>query len=351
MTELSPLAWRLRRCLLALERDEVQLGEVWACFLSTAPHLLTLPQRRRVLRDLLDELERANWLAVPATRAAHDRGDPPLPRRVGVLPASERAQRLGATRAEAWHPQMAWARDVEVPPDVLTDLLRISRWLAADAAAAVLVPPRERSLELFGAGREHRLHTLSRTPLFDDGRLSWELLCCVPVPPPFVWSRVGGGSVLLVVSGHETFASLRRVLVEAPASAVGVVAHGAGGHFGTAVTFAATLDRPVGRILYYGDIAADDLQTAVQADEAARTAGLPGVEPAAPLFRLLLDHGVPSPARPLRVGDAAALAGWLPEDLRERATRLLVRGRRLAQEWVGYRLLLRARVWEQLGVE
>jgi hypothetical protein len=36
---------------------------------------------------------------------------------------------------------------------------------------------------------------------------------------------------------------------------------------------------------------------------------------------------------------AAALASWLPEDCRLTAADTLVAGRRVAQEWVGYRYL------------
>lgn len=350
VTELSPLAWRLRRCLLSLERDRIQLAEVWTCFVNSAPQLLRAPERRHMLRRILDELEHANWLALPSEASAYDRRDPPLPRSVEVLAASERARRLGATRAVSWHPQMAWAADVEVSTDVLDDLVRINRWLIEEASSAVIVPPRERSLELFGAGREDRLATLSTTPLFEDGRLSWDALCCVPVPPPFVWSPVGTGKVLVAVSGHETFASLRRALVEAPHTAVGVVAHGAGAHFGMSVTFASTLDRTIDRILYYGDLGVDDIDAAVVANVNARDAGLPDVEPATPLYSLLLTHGTPSAAAPVQLGRARQLASWLPADTRGEAARMLVRGHRLAQEWVGYGLLVREQIWEQLGV-
>lgn len=349
VTELSPLAWRLRRCLLSLERDHIQLAEIWTCFVSSAPHLLTAADRRDTLRHILDELEHANWLALPRDPFAYDHRDPPLPRSVEVLAASERARRLGATRAVSWHPRMAWAADVEVSADVLDDLIRINQWLVEEAPSAVIVPPRERSLELFGAGRETRLETLAATALFAQGRLSWDLLCCVPVPPPFVWSSVGSGAVLLAVSGHETFASVRRVLVEAPSTGVGIVAHGAGAHFGTSVTFAGTLDRAINRILYYGDVGVDDLDAAQRANINALEAGLPAVEPAAPLYSLLLAHGTPSPAPPVQVGRARQLAAWLPPDARDKTAQLLVRGQRLAQEWVGYALLLRERIWERLG--
>jgi hypothetical protein len=349
VSELSPLAWRLRRCLLSVERERVQLAEIWSCFLSSAPELLIAGDRRQRLRRALDELEQASWLSLPEDPRAWDRRDPPLPRRIEMLPASERAQRLGIARAERWAPQLAWAADIELTQAQLDDLLRINRWLTEEAASAVIVPPRERSLQLFGAGNEDRLHEFAATELFGPHRLSWDLLCCVPVPPPFVWSAVGEGATLLVVSGHETFASVRRALVEAPSTAIGLVAHGAGPYFASSVQFARTLDRTIDRILYYGDLDAADLETARRADQRAMAVELPPVEPAAPLFDLLVRHGSPSPATPLPIEQVRMLTAWLPTGTRETVTRLLVGGRRLAQEWVGYELLVRERIWEAFG--
>lgn len=349
MSELSPLAWRLRRCLLSVERERIQLAEIWSCFLSSAPELLTAGDRRQRLRRALDELEQASWLSLPDDPREWDRRDPPLPRRIEVVPASERAHRLGIARAERWVPQLAWAADIELTQVQLDDLLRINRWVTEEAVDAVIVPPRERSLQLFGAGHEDRLHELAATELFGPHRLSWDLLCCAPVPPPFVWSSVGQGATLLVVSGHETFASVRRALVDAPSTAVGVVAHGAGPYFASSVQFARTLDRTIDRILYYGDLDAVDLETARRADRRAVAAELPPVEPAAPLFDLLVRYGAPSPATPLPIEQVRTLTAWLPTEARDPVTRLLVGGRRLAQEWVGYQLLVRERIWETLG--
>jgi hypothetical protein len=350
VSELSPLAWRLRRCLLSLERDHVQLAEVWSCLLGVAPELLDAADRRQQLRRALDELARSGWLALPTDRNAYDRRRPPLPRSVEVLAAGERARRLGGMRSEDWRPELRWAADVDADPTAMADLLQVNRWLTDEAARAVIVPPRERALQLFGAGREDRLHELARTDLFAPDRLTWELLCCTPVPPPFVWSPVGRGGTVLVVSGHETFASVRRALVESPSTHVGIVVHGAGPYFGASVSFAATLDRDVEHILYYGDIAVEDLATGREAGRRAAQAGLPAVAPARGLYELLLAHGVPSPARPVDVAHAHRLTAWLPDPLRARVARLLVSGKRYAQEWVGYELLLRERIWERLDL-
>lgn len=349
MSELTPLAWRLRRCLLSLEREHIQLAEIWSCLLGVAPELLEAPDRRRQLRQALDELARSGWLALPPGRNGYDRRQPPLPRSVEVLAAGERARRLGAMRSEDWQPELRWVADVDADPTATADLLRINRWLAERSGTAIIVPPRERSLQLFGAGREDRLHELAGTDLFRDGRLTWDLLSCTPVPPPFVWSPVGPGGTVLVVSGHETFASVRRVLVESPSTYVGVVVHGAGAYFGASVSFAATLDRRVERILYYGDIAEADVAAGCEARRRAVRAGLPPVEAAEVLFDLLLARGTPAPARPLDVAHAHRHTEWLAGPLRDRILRLLVSGQRFAQEWVGYEVLLQERVWERLG--
>jgi hypothetical protein len=349
MNHLSPLAWRLRRCLLSFNRDVVYLAEVWACLLSAAPELAADPQRRHRLRATIDELVAENWLVLPDHPAAYDHArDPPLPRTVRLVASAQRATRVGGARGISWRPGLSWAASVPLSEQHHNDLLRINDWLALEEPR-VIVPPRERSLQLFGAGREDRLHELSRTELFGDERLTWDLLACAPVPPPLVWSQVGSGPWLLVVAGHETFASIRRTLVEAPATPVGVVAHGAGGYFASAVTFTRTLDRPIERILYFGDLDADGLRTPQLADQRARADGLPPVEPATALYELLLRHGHPSATTPLEVNAGRTLATWLTAPLRSAVTGLLVGGLRLAQEWVGYERLLGERIWLRLA--
>ncbi|MGH8903936.1 MAG: Wadjet anti-phage system protein JetD domain-containing protein, partial [Egibacteraceae bacterium] len=81
------------------------------------------------------------------------------------------------------------------------------------------------------------------------------------------------------------------------------------------------------------------LEIPVRAGQTARTAGLPDVQPCAPLYRLLLERGRPQPGRAVSATAAADLVAWLPEDLRSPTAALLSSGHRLAQEWIGYQTL------------
>jgi hypothetical protein len=348
VTELSPAAWRLRRCLVSLDRELIFLAEVWACLLGMSPDLVTAPDRRHRLRQAIDELVAESWLALPSDPNAYDRArDPPLPRAVRIVAPTQRATRVGVGRGTSWRPEMSWAAALTLSDQDHEDLLRINEWLSVERPR-VIVPPRERSLQLFGSGHEDRLHEMSRSKLFGPDRLTWDLLACAPVPPPLVWSPVGPGATMLVVSGHETFASIRRTLVEAPATPVGLVVHGAGGYFASAIPFLRTLDRTVERILYFGDLDAADLATPASATGHALAEGLPPVEPAMPLYELLLRHGRPSVTVPSPVTEARELAAWLAEPLRADVRNLLVGGLRIAQEWVGYETLLAEEVWKLL---
>lgn len=348
MTELSPAAWRLRRCLVSLDREHIMLAEVWACLLGMSPDLVSAPDRRHRLRQAIDELVAESWLALPPDPNAYDRArDPPLPRVVRILAPAQRATRVGSARGTSWRPEMSWAAELTLSVEEQKDLERINDWLGVERPR-VTVPPRERSLQLFGAGREDRLHELSRTSLFASGRLSWDLLACTPVPPPLVWSSVGPGATMLVISGHETFASIRRTLVEAPATPVGLVVHGAGSYFATAIPFVRTLDRAIERILYFGDLSAADLSTPARAARHALAEDMPPVEPAMALYELLLRHGRPSVTVPSPVTEARELAAWIAEPLRADVGNLLVGGLRIAQEWVGYETLLAEEVWKLL---
>lgn len=109
---------------------------------------------------------------------------------------------------------------------------------------------------------------------------------------------------MLVVENHHTYVSLCRTMPGD--SEVGVVVYGAGAHFRASVTYLADLQTRPRRVFYFGDLDVDGLDIPVRASRLATDAGLPTIEPAAVLYRLLLAHGRPTQVenRRLRIGCA-----------------------------------------------
>src|SRR5260370_9171997 len=105
---------------------------------------------------------------------------------------------------------------------------QVNQWLH-DSRDHLVVPSRERSLEIFGD--EKALDRLIGTALFAPGRLSLELLRCRRVVPRLHCEPVGKGRVLLVVENSDTFNSLAEVLRGRNYHRVGLAGWGAGTAF------------------------------------------------------------------------------------------------------------------------
>lgn len=331
---LSPLAERLAAALEAAGRRRVEIEQVWRCFHDAEPALVTSAAKRARLAAALAELAGAGR-AAPSR--SHDHGVPPLPRFVQVPSRAPRIAARAPAASYPWRPELAWAAGLRLAPERFAALRAVNAFLRDGGAARPSVPARERSLQLWGD--EKALEALARTSLFGPGRLTWELLRCRPVHPPFVWRETGPGPVLLVVENHHTYASLGEALPRG--GPVGFLAYGAGNHFVASVASAADLPRRPGRILYFGDLDRRGLDIPIAASAVAARLGLPPVEPAAALYHLLLEVGRPRPGdAPLGSEAARRRASWLPAGVRGPAAALLERGERLAQEWVGLEVLL-----------
>ena len=333
--ELGVTAGNVASRLDAWPRRRVELGELMALLVAAEPALEHAPERRARLADILDELVDADVVELPSARSYDRSARPPLPRFVKLdRPAAPPRRHSGAT--VAWRSELAWASELSFDEQTLADLRAVNAFLRDGGEQRLVVPLRERSLQLFGD--EKRLETLLGGQLFFDGRLTLAQLRCEPVHPPFVYQRIGAGPDALVIENHHTFVSFARAL---PADGlVGTLIYGAGAHFKASVTFVADLPQPPRRVLYFGDLDLAGLDIPVHADTVASASGLPAVEAATALYQLMLDHGRPAP-----VDDApsryrvAKFAAWLPTDVRAAAAAILNDGHRLAQEWVGTELL------------
>jgi len=341
--ELSTLAATLLATVRAFRRARVPLEDLRQAALAADLSFIGSPDARERLLGAIRELEAAgaitlprgagNWEALPR---------PALPKWVSRPAAAKLARALEPNLA--WHAVLSW-----VPAFLVTDrpstaersLLRAVNSFLGAGGSDVLAPLRERSLQL--TGDEKMLDTVSRGRLFAPGRLSLELLCAVRVSPPLIRHEVGTGPVLLLVENYSTYHSLAATL---PADGeAGTIIYSAGNTLGTVLTAIADQEERPQALAYFGDLDVRGLEIAIAGTRLTAELGLPPLNPAEPLYQLLLDHGRPAPAGTYP-GPAKARAAvtWLPADLRPPALDVLVGGDRLAQEAVGRELLTRVDV-------
>ena len=208
-----------------------------------------------------------------------------------------------------------------------------------DRASAPVVPHRERSLELFGD--EKRLDRLIRGRLFEPGRLRSSSAPVAGRLRPSVRPPTGRFGVRCSCrsSSRRNAAGYHSLLATARAP-ITHVAYGGGGKF--ALSVAGLADLAPSRVLYFGDLDAEGLAIPQRAVAAAEQAGLPAPKPAIQLWSALCDladrYG--QSARPVPDDVAVELCSWISDGtLMRRMARVLISGRRVAQEAIGLEYL------------
>lgn len=328
-------AGAIARELAGWPRGRVELADLSSLLMRAEPWLEHAPERRERLADVISELANARLVELPSERSYDRSARPALPRFVRVERAAPTSRR-SAGRDYAWRSELAWASELSFDEQTLADLRAVNAFLRDGGGDRPVVPMRERSLHLFDD--EKRLDALLPTQVFAPGRLTLEQLRCEDVHPPFVYQRIGPGSDALVIENHHTFVSFGRALPND--GSIGVLIYGAGAHFKGSVTYLAELYERPRRVLYFGDLDPDGLDIPAYATTVAIAHDLPPVEPAVPLYRLLLAHGRPvAGGTARRRASVQRLLAWLPHELRAAAAALLTDGHRIAQEWVGSELL------------
>ena len=337
---LSARAQRMADSLAAWPRRRVQLAELWKLLDQVDPSSRMDIRRRRILSELIVELAAAQVAKLPATRS-YDRSEiPPLPKFL-TLPRDSPAPE--SRKAVVWHPSLAWVPQASLTRSQTYTVEQVNQWLH-DSRDHLVVPSRERSLEVFGD--EKALGRLAGTVLFGPGRLSLELLRCRRVAPRLHCESAGDGDLLLVVENSDTFDSLLAVLRDLGDHRVGLVGWGAGTGFEASVLSIGRIDRTITEVRYFGDLDENGLRVPANAAALAASVGLPPVRPAAGLYEVMFRHGTPqSGQQKFSAESAADLARWLGPDHHAQAVRLLVTGERLAQEAVGLSYLSRHDNW------
>jgi hypothetical protein len=297
-------------------------------------------RRRGTLATLITELVAAELVGLPSSRSFDNSELPALPRFLTVL----RENKVSAAKQSIiWYPSLAWAPQAGLTRPQLATMQQVNDWLHKSRDELV-VPARERSLEVFGD--EKMLDRLVGSALFGPGRLTLDLLRCRRVAPPLHCESAGNGDLLLVVENSDTFDSLLQVLRSRDDHRVGLVGWGAGTGFEASVLSIARLERSIVEVRYFGDLDENGLRIPANASMLAESARLPTVRPATGLYRALFQraHGQAG-QRKVAAETVAGLSAWLDPQHREAAATVLTAGERLAQEAVGLSYLSQHADW------
>jgi len=298
----------------AAERDARRLAEVgW---------IEIRPPRFRP-----DAIEKIQIPVAAEWRLANLFGDP--------IPQEDSGDRWGRV---AWEPELRFLLETRLGGS-LEDWEAINRFLAGGGRDRPIVPIKERSLEIFGD--EKRLDALLATVPFRDGRVGLAMLRCRMIQEPLGWRRgLDASQPVLVIENLATWDSYARW--NERERGFSAVIYGKGLVFAEAVAGLGEVFREVGgvrRILYFGDLDPAGLEIPWRASRKAKDCGWGPVLPHAWSYRQLLSVGTGregvwdgDPAREEVVEWMGELAGAVRE--------LFGKGRRLAQEHVGWEVLM-----------
>lgn len=332
---------RLVRALKKTGRRRIPLEMLRQQFVTACPELAEQPDRRTRLADALRSAADTGEILLPKQSRSWDRtGGAALPG--FVMLATPRPQ-LSPVVAPGygWHPLLAFAAR-ERNRLRLESAKQINEWLKSDPDLSLMVPIKERSLEIFGD--EKRLDQLrgGMTTLF--GQLTLTALGCrvCPIPLPFeAGPDSARGRSILIVENNDTWASFSGW--NRSAGRFAAVAYAGGGH-GKSLGYDETfidelLDRfQATQLFYFGDIDPAGLRIASRTAERRARRGALALQPMVALYAWLLAHGTRTP---LRAGERSAPSdlAWLPEALRGATEALFAARQRLPQESLGTRIL------------
>ncbi|MFD9884528.1 Wadjet anti-phage system protein JetD domain-containing protein [Streptomyces alboflavus] len=339
---------------------QIPLDAVWAAFQAIRNRNPEGDFEQAVLVQCLDTLERHGLIKGFQERTPEKIS---LPVKIWLLPEARPAR--VEEPMPRWHHELHWLADQwrRATPKQRAAYIAINLWLKSDPDLFA-VPIRERALEIFATFGsetdfpmpEKTFDELKSGILFSDPERLDTVLRTFRPPPPLLtetfpleeadghYRRVGTGDVLLVVENSTTWWSIVECLPDH--HRLGYVAWGLGGTFRASVR-AITAEHRISEIRYFGDLDLSGVRIPLNASRTSLGLGLPPVRPTEVLYKALLTLGRPHAAKeaPASVAEAAELADWLPTTQRREVIRLLAEGKRIAQEWVGYRFLTRSTDW------
>lgn len=343
MIELAPTQIEeFGRLLSSSPRKRIDQKTLWTAFASAFPGRPQGIEERLWLAEALEQLSNRGLVRLPAKNGK--RWDKtfgtPLPISVD-LPAVPPPPSAHGWRNFPWHPRLSWIAELRhLPSDQEKFLLKVheglvNEWFKEQA------PLKYRSLQL--TGKEKRLSTLLRTPLFGAGRLSLNLLGSYPELLPLAWASIGSVPKAIIFENAGPFFVARAVLTKMVNPPYGLVAYGGGKGILASLPHIGTLDLSIESIHYVGDLDQHGLDIANAARRIAGASGLPSLSAAPMVHRQMLDaaarlgmpNGWPTPRASRLNGGLGESATFLPENLRETVTAIIQSGRRIPEEVLG----------------
>lgn len=307
-------------------RKRVTLADLRRHWLAANPEQIQHPERDALLLDALRDLEAQGNLILPARGSFEQFGNPPMPKFVTVVAQTEVAH-PGDWSGISWLPELGFWTDLTTSE--LITAKAINDWLLRRRGKFLMVPLRERSLEIFGD--EKYLDLRVRENALFSGRLPIASIGALLVPHPLPYRMADApGQPVLVVENHHTYWSLGEWNIQVRRYAA--VVYGAGKAFCSSGPALDEVIRECGGdgALYFGDVDPAGILIPLRFNETNGAL----VRPAMDLYRFALDHGIRrSPV--IRVsGDEEGAQRWLPE-LTDQICALWASDRWIPQESLG----------------
>ncbi len=339
---------RLSQC----QGPRIRLEELWSLFNDFFPHRSRNTEGRQWLLESLHEAAQQCIIELPVAHGlSWDRSlSPSIPKFVDKIVS--KVKRNASWRTFPWHYRLTWVADLRtIPPDQEAFLHRVHEELV-EGTFQKPAPLKYRSLQL--TGHEKQLGKLAQTVLFAPGRLTFELLGCVPDIPPLLLKRVSERDIALVFENVGSFRTAYSILNRLQHPPYGLVGFGAGMGLARSILDFRLIDHNIERIEYVGDMDRPGLHIAQTVISIAEVEGLPPVVPAKGIHNAMLESirrfGYPNGMeykeneRRSESGDETLVA-WLPNNIRVNILNIIRAGRRIPEEILGPDEMLR--VWEE----
>jgi len=290
--------------LSTLRRKRVALEALRLSWQNSYPDQAQHPERDAMLLKALQELEQSLKLKLPAKGSFEKLGRPPMPLFITLIVESVERQQ------QAWS-EVHWLPALGFWPDLseseLITAKAINDWMISRRGRFLMVPLRERALEIFG--NEKHLDLKARDGALFSGRLPLSAIGAMRVDHPLPYRIAQApGQPVLVVENHHTYWSLGEWNLLSRRFAA--VVYGAGNSFCSSGLALQEVIRETAACgaEYFGDLDPEGINIPLRFNR------LNGVQltPALDLYAFLLKHGrEKSPVR-RSVADTQAAELWLP---------------------------------------